>query len=168
MKRIALFFLTIVAIIVLDQVTKNLIIAYFRNGESLTIIEGFFNLTYVKNSGAAFGMFANVHEAIRKPMLFFIPVVACFFLIYLMKQVWKKNIVLEIAYSLILAGAVGNLIDRFSMNYVVDFFDFYVGVHHFPAFNVADSSISVAVGFLILDLILSIPKNKKKHVSKEA
>lgn len=163
-KRISLFIMMILGIIVLDQVTKNLVVANFNVNESKTIIDGLFNFTYVRNPGAAFGFLANVHDAIRKPLIFFVPIGACFLLIFFLKQVWRKNFILEIAYSMIFAGAVGNLIDRFSLNYVIDFFDFYFKSHHFPAFNIADSSISIAAGLLILDLIIATIKKNKKDV----
>ena len=107
------------------------------------------------------GFLANVSDTIRKPLIFVVPVLACFLLVFFLKQVWRKNLILEIAYSMIFAGAVGNLIDRFSLNYVIDFLDFYYGTYHFPAFNVADSSISVAAGLLGLDFI--IVSIKKRH-----
>jgi len=154
MKRFFIFLTATIFIIAIDQLTKWLVKNSFHHNETKVIIDGLFNLTYIRNPGAAFGFLANAHDAIRKPFLFILPVGACVFLLLLFKQVWKKNIILEIAYTLIFAGAVGNLIDRFFMNYVVDFLDFYFKEHHFPAFNVADSSISIAVGFLFWDLLI--------------
>ena len=160
MKRIIKFCLIIIFIIALDQISKGIIKSNFHLNESLEVIKGFFNITYVQNRGAAFGILADVNESIRKPVLFIIPVFVCFFLIYLIKQIWRKNLILETAYCLILAGAFGNLIDRYSMNYVVDFLDFYWGRYHFPAFNVADSAISIATGLLIFDLIMATQKKR--------
>ena len=77
-----------------------------------------------------------------------------------------KNLLLCTAYSLILAGAIGNLIDRFSLGYVVDFLDFYYGNSHFPAFNVADSSITIAAFLLIIDFVKEYQKQKGKNLSK--
>ncbi|MBC7540577.1 MAG: signal peptidase II [Bacteriovorax sp.] len=149
-------------IIIADQITKGLIQQKFFLGESIPVIPGLFHLTYVRNPGAAFGMLAYAPEYIRTPLFFALPVLACFWLIHLIWSNRNKNFLHCLAYSLIFAGAVGNLIDRFSMNYVVDFFDFFWGPHHFAAFNIADSAISIAAMILIVDLVFL---NKKKEES---
>lgn len=160
MNRIFKMCIMMSTIIISDQVTKGLIQQKFFLGESVPVIPNWFHLTYVRNSGAAFGMLAYAPDYIRKPLFFALPVLACFWLIYLIWSTRNKNFLHCFAYSLILAGAVGNLIDRFTMNYVVDFFDFFWGPHHFAAFNIADSSISIAAMILIVDLIFL---NKKKE-----
>ena len=152
----------IAAIIIGDQITKGLIQQKFFLGESIPVIPNLFHLTYVRNPGAAFGMLAYAPEYIRTPLFFALPVVACFWLVFLIWSNRNKNFIHCLSYSLIFAGAVGNLIDRFSMNYVVDFFDFFWGTHHFAAFNIADSSISIAAILLIFDLLFL---NKKKEES---
>lgn len=151
MKNLWLCFLAILAIIVLDQVTKIYVANNFFLGETVTVIDGFFNFTYIRNPGSAFGFLADAHASIRRPLLLFIPVVACIWLLVLMWQTREENKLLLVTYSLIFAGAVGNLIDRFMYGYVIDFLDFYIKNSHFPAFNVADSSISIAAALLILD-----------------
>ena len=163
LKRLSFFISLIFVIVVVDQVTKSWVVSNFYVNESKQIIDGFFSFTYVRNPGAAFGFLANVSDVIRKPLIFVVPVLACFLLIFFLKQVWKKNLILEIAYSMIFAGAVGNLIDRFTLNYVIDFLDFYYGLYHFPAFNVADASISVAAGLLVLDFIIASIKKRQKQ-----
>jgi signal peptidase II len=176
MKKLWPYLVTISFLIIIDQITKGAVQANFNLGQSKKIIDGFFNFTYVQNPGAAFGFLANAHESIRKPLFLFIPVLACFWLVVLLWKTKDNNLILSAAYTLILAGAVGNLIDRFSLGYVVDFFDFYVGDWHFPAFNVADSCITVAAFLLIWDFICEIrnkadiknasdavPKNNQKN-----
>jgi len=153
MDRIWKMSLLIVSIILVDQLTKGAIQSKFQLGESITIIDGLFNFTYVQNPGAAFGFMAKASAPVRKILFLLLPVIACFWLLWLIWVTRKTNYLLCVAYSLILAGAVGNLIDRFSMGYVVDFLDFYWGMSHFPAFNVADSSITIAAFLLIIDLI---------------
>lgn len=143
----------IATIIIADQMTKGIVQQKFFLGESIPVIPNWFHLTYVRNPGAAFGMLAYSPDYIRTPLFFALPVIACFWLAYLIWSNRNKNLIHCLAYSLIFAGAVGNLIDRFSMNYVVDFFDFFWGTHHFPAFNIADSSITIAAIILIFDLI---------------
>lgn len=154
----------IATIIIADQITKGLVQQKFFLGESIPVISGLLNLTYVKNPGAAFGMLAYAPDYIRTPLFFALPVVASFWLLYLIWTTRNKNFIHCLAYSLIFAGAVGNLIDRFSMNYVVDFIDFFWGSHHFAAFNIADSAISIAAGILIIDLLFS-NKKKEDHVA---
>ena len=124
MDRIWKFSIMIVAMVLLDQFTKAGIESNYRLGEITPIIDGFFNITYVKNTGAAFGMGAGASDFWRRLLFLLIPVLACFYLIFLIWTSRKQKVFLGLAYSLILAGAIGNLIDRFSAGYVVDMFDF--------------------------------------------
>jgi len=106
-------------------------------------------------------MLGTAPDIIRTPLFFGLPVVACVWLVYLIWKTRNTHFLHCLSYSLIFAGAVGNLIDRFSMNYVVDFFDFFWESHHFAAFNIADSSISIAAGILIFELLFL--QNKKEE-----
>ena len=154
MKRLILMVLLMVAIVVIDQWSKVAVSSTFRLGESVAVIDGFFNLTFVKNSGAAFG-FGNAFDNWARYTLFLaLPVVACIWLTYLLVKTIAGPLIMSFAYTLILGGAIGNLIDRFRLDYVVDFFDFYVGQSHFATFNVADASISIAAGLLIIDYFI--------------
>lgn len=159
MKKIVLFFLLIVFIIVLDQFTKYYVFHNFYLGESIPVIDGFFNLTYVRNPGAAFGFGGAFHNWIRYTLFLALPVVACVWLLVLLLKSMRGPVIMTYAYALILGGAIGNLIDRFRLDFVVDFFDFYIGKHHFATFNIADSAITIAAGLIILDFFL----NKKKE-----
>lgn len=150
-------------IILIDQVTKGIVQSKFFLGETVPVIEGLFNFTYVKNPGAAFGFLANASIEIRQFMFLLLPVIACLWLVILIWKTRHENFLLCISYSLILAGAIGNLIDRFSMGYVVDFLDFYYGKNHFPAFNIADSSITIAAFLLIIDFINEIKNKRYKY-----
>jgi signal peptidase II len=160
MKQIWRMSLMMTTLIIIDQVTKGMVQSKFYLGESVAVIEGFFNFTYVRNPGAAFGMGAQSHDFVR--MIFFkiVPILACFGLIYWIWKSRNENKLLNVAYSLILAGAVGNLIDRILLGYVVDFLDFYYRTNHFPAFNVADSCITIAAGLIIVDYIIEIKQKK--------
>ncbi|MBI3535429.1 MAG: signal peptidase II [Deltaproteobacteria bacterium] len=141
-------------IIILDQYTKSLIQAHFYYGESVSVLPGFFNLTSVRNTGAAFGMLANAPTGFRVPFFIIIPIVALVAIAYIYKKIPKNDYKLSSALSLVIGGATGNLIDRVQLGYVVDFLDFHWKVHyHFPAFNVADSAICVGLGILSLDLL---------------
>jgi signal peptidase II len=160
-KKLWPYLLSTVLIIFFDQYTKYLITDTFNFhlGESVPVIDGLFNFTYVRNPGAAFGFLAHASDSVRKPLFLLIPVLACFWLVWLLLKSIDKNKMLAISYTMIFAGAIGNLIDRFRLDYVVDFLDFYIGRSHFPAFNIADSSISIAAALIILDLFLQM-KNK--------
>ena len=165
MNRIWKLSLIIAAIILVDQFSKGAIQSSFQLGESIEIIPGFFNFTYVRNTGAAFGFGAGAHDWFRIAMFLALPVLACFWLLHLM---WKERhgcVYLATAYALILAGAIGNLIDRFTLRYVVDFLDFHFGGWHFWTFNIADSSITIGAGFLLIGLYLENKRNKKSEHS---
>lgn len=161
MNRIWKLSLVIATIILVDQFSKGAIQSNFQLGESIEIIPGFFNFTYVRNSGAAFGFGAGAHDWFRIVMFLMLPVFACFWLLFLMWQERKGCVYLASAYALILAGAIGNLIDRFTLRYVVDFLDFHFGGWHFWTFNVADSAITIGGGLLVIGLYL---ENKRKQV----
>lgn len=169
MDRIWKMSLLITVIILVDQFSKGIIQQNFALGESISVIDGFFNITYVQNSGAAFGIGRGAPDFYRITFFLVIPVIACFWMLYLIWKERKGNFILCLAYSLIFGGAVGNLIDRFSLKYVVDFLDFHLGGRHFPAFNVADSAISIAAGLLILDFFIQLKKEKEqKRAGQEA
>ncbi len=150
-------------LIILDQLTKGAIQSSFSYGETKPIIDGFFSLAYVKNTGAAFGFGANGHEIFRQIFFLALPVVFCFWIFIMLVKTLKGPFYMSLAYALILAGATGNLIDRFSLGYVVDFLMFYWKneANHFPAFNVADSCITVAGFLLVVDFFVQL-KNKKE------
>ncbi len=153
MNRFFKMLVMIAAIIIADQITKAVVQQNFSLGESIPVINNLFSFTYVRNPGAAWGMAGSAHPYIRMVLLFILPVLASFWLLYSVWSHRNKSLNLSVAYALIFSGAVGNLIDRFSMNYVVDFLDFYFNGHHFPAFNVADSSITIGACLLIIDII---------------
>jgi signal peptidase II len=153
-------------IVSLDQLTKHLITQRFRLGETISFIDGIFNLTYVRNPGAAFGLFGRWPAEWRIPFFIIVPVVALVVIFYVFRKVEDRDVKLASALSLVIGGAFGNLIDRAAYNYVIDFLDFHWYEHHFPAFNVADSAICVGVGFLILDIIQKERqlRQKRQHV----
>ena len=139
------------SVIVLDQWTKRLIYSRFRWGESIAVWDSLFALTYVRNTGAAFGLMHNAPAYIRDPFFIIVPSVALFIIFVVFAKLNEKQKITATALSLILGGAVGNLIDRVRFGYVVDFLDFHwKEVYHWPAFNVADSCIVVGVTYLFI------------------
>ena len=142
-------------VIALDQLTKYSIVDHFRLGETLPIITGFFNLTYVQNKGAAFGLLSQAHPSFRVPFFIIVPLIALLTIVYVFRKIPDNDAKLSVALSLVISGAIGNLIDRLTLGYVVDFLDFHwQWGYHFPAFNVADSAICIGVGLIMLDLLL--------------
>lgn len=135
-------------IIVLDQFTKTLILHYFLHGDS-RYVTSFFNIVRVHNSGAAFSFLAGASGWQRWFFIGLGIVVSCFIVWMLRTQGHQKLFAWSL--SLILGGALGNVVDRMLHGYVVDFLDFHWAGWHFPAFNVADSAISIGAALLILD-----------------
>ena len=166
-KHLALYLFVIFAIIVFDQYTKYLVASNFYLGESVKVIDGLLNFTYARNMGAAFSFGGNFENWLRYLLFLALPVVACVWLFALLIKSFKGPRMLSWAYALILGGAIGNLIDRFRLDYVVDFIDFYQGDAHFATFNIADSAISVAAGLLILDYFLNRKQEKEMKQTRK-
>ncbi|HEY4485792.1 MAG TPA: signal peptidase II [Nitrospiria bacterium] len=136
-------------VILIDQITKAVIQNTMRLHESIPVIKNFFSLTYIRNPGAAFGLLADHDGAWRTIFFVVISLAAVVFLLTLYAGLSRSARFARLAVSLIMGGAVGNLVDRIRYGEVVDFLDFYIGSHHWPAFNAADSCITIGVGLLI-------------------
>jgi len=149
------YYIIALIIIGVDQFTKWLVVKNMDLYEQIIIIENFFSLTSHRNSGAAWGI-------LQGQMVFFyiVTVIVIIGVIYFMQTLGKENKLFALALSLILGGAIGNFIDRLLHQEVVDFFDFVIFGYDFPIFNIADSSLVVGVGIVILATILD-EKNKK-------
>jgi signal peptidase II len=152
-SKIKLVLSLVVVIVALDQATKLIVDRTLSLHESIPIIEGFFNLTYIRNTGAAFGIFAGSHAAFRQPFLILFSILAIGFILVMLRRLPEGERSLLVALSFILGGAVGNLIDRFLYGEVIDFLDFYWSRFHWPAFNLADSFITVGVTLTLYRLI---------------
>ncbi|HYI13326.1 MAG TPA: signal peptidase II [Thermoanaerobaculia bacterium] len=140
------------AVIILDLWTKALVLRRIDLHEAIEVIPNFFQLVHVRNTGAAFGIGANASSKLV-PLLLNVGAIAvfCVVVVYALRSAATDRL-LQTGLHLILGGAIGNLIDRFRFGYVVDFLDVYVGNHHWPAFNVADSAICIGIGLLFLDM----------------
>jgi len=134
--------------LVLDQLTKYVVDLKFRLYESVTLLDGLLNLTYVRNKGAAFGMLAG--SSWRIPFFVSVGLVASGGILYFFHQLKGRQPLMETGLALVLSGAIGNLVDRVRVGEVVDFIDVYWREYHWPAFNVADSAITIGVGCLLL------------------
>ena len=145
---------TIAGITVLvDQITKGIVMHTFALHENIQVIPGFFALTHIRNTGGAFGLLAG--EATLMRTLFFLAVaisalgiVVCFYTRLTAGKPW-----IAVAFAMIFGGALGNLIDRVRFGEVIDFLDFHIGAAHWPAFNIADSAISIGAAILFLSAL---------------
>lgn len=141
MRRFKYVFIISLVIIVLDQITKHLVLKYMNPFESIEILP-FLHIVSVRNTGGAFGMFKSVGST----LFIAVSVMAIIFVIWLLIRTKESYFGL----SLILGGAIGNLIDRLRYGWVADFIDFSIGKFHWPAFNVADSALTIGVIVVLL------------------
>lgn len=131
-------------IALLDQWTKNLVRAHLPLGGYSPVIPGFFDIRYIQNTGAAWGMLEGLNH-----WLVLFSVVMLFGVVVFRKHLLDHRWISHIALASIIGGITGNLIDRVHLGFVVDFLHFYVGAHQFPAFNVADSAICIGAGLFM-------------------
>ena len=143
-----------VLILLLDQWTKSLVKTNLFYGESIPIIDGFFNLVFIKNDGAAWNIMSG-----QRLILVLISSLILLFLILKGYEFFSAKKIHRIAYGMLLGGISGNLVDRILTGKVIDFLDFQIGTYHYPSFNIADACICVAV---ILYFITS--KNNKQNI----
>ena len=143
-------------IFALDRLTKWLIETRVSVWDAHVVIPGFFQIVHTQNRGAAFGIFSDSSSEWRSILLIGLSGLVMLFIASLLLQAIRatprQSAALSIALALVLGGAVGNMYDRLTAGSVTDFLEFFVGEHRFPAFNVADSAISVGAGLLILDM----------------
>lgn len=159
MNKVYVYFIVAIVIIALDLITKNIAQLYLSD-KSVSVIPGFFDLVLVWNTGAAFGILGQAPEMIRKLILVGSSTVAALATtFYVLKKYSNLSWIEIISLSLIAGGAVGNLYDRLFIGAVRDFLDFYISNHHWPAFNVADASITLGIGIFIFIEIYY----KKRH-----
>ena len=144
-----------VLIVVADQVTKMLVRATLSLHASITVVPGLLDLTHVRNTGAAFGILNSAVFPFKTPLLIGVAIVALVSIGVYAAQLPPHQRLARMGLTLILGGAVGNLIDRARTGYVLDFVDVYWRNHHFWAFNVADSAITIGVSALMLDLLFA-------------
>jgi signal peptidase II len=140
-----LFYGVVVLVLAVDQLTKAWAMASLRPVGMVALVPGFLNLTFVRNTGIAFGMFAGQGWLVAAFMIG-LAAVALYYSRGLNWRGWEPNVV----GGALVGGALGNLLDRSRLGYVVDFFDVYIGSYHWPVFNVADSLICIAVGWIVV------------------
>jgi signal peptidase II len=149
------------AFVVLDQWTKYLVDHRMLLHQSVPILPGWFELTYVRNRGAVFGFLSGVDSWWRLPFFLTFSTVAVVLLAIFYIRSRPDQGLLRLSLALILAGAIGNVIDRLRFGYVIDFLDVHWRHHHWPAFNIADSAISVGICLMLLEAFLEGRREKR-------
>ena len=140
-------------IVIIDQLTKFFIVKYLPLHDTLPVVSGLFNIIHIKNPGGAFGLLADLSPGMRTLIFLFISSLAVGLILYFYLKTPVNQTWLAAGFALIFGGAIGNLVDRIRFGVVTDFLDFYISKYHWPAFNVADSAITVGIGIFIFHLL---------------
>ncbi len=140
-------------IILWDQITKLLILHFLPLYSAIEIIPGFFNLVHVRNTGAAFSILAGASSVWRQGLFVSLTILVVIILLFAYGKLRPDDRWTRTAYALITGGALGNLVDRLRLGEVVDFLDCYVGAYHWPAFNLADSAITIGALMLVVSVL---------------
>ncbi len=140
-------------VLLLDQWTKSVVVQRLPLYQRVEVIQGFFNLTHVRNTGGAFGIFGGEKGGVGSMLFVVVSLLAIGAILFLFIRIREDEKILALSFSLVLSGAIGNLIDRLRYGEVVDFLDFHLSTYHWPAFNVADSAICVGIGLMALELL---------------
>lgn len=150
-----LYLLAVVVLVSADQFSKFLITKNFIENASTVLIKNFFNITYVKNFGAGFSILQN-----QTIFLVVVTVAAIAFVTYLLIKSKNSESFNRVCYILIIGGAIGNLIDRLTLGYVVDYLDFYIFGYNFPVFNLADCFLTIGCFLLIINILMESKRGK--------
>ena len=147
------YILLVAVTLCLDRWSKSLIESRLNLNESVSVIDGLFNITYVRNTGVAFGIFSSISSPSKSMLLSVFTAIAVIVVVVYSFRSPARNRILQIALGFILGGALGNLYDRVRFGYVIDFIEFYYRSYQWPSFNVADSAISAGVVLLAFEIL---------------
>lgn len=159
-RNIYLLTLPALAVILLDQISKYIVLRSIALHESIPVISGFFSLVHTRNRGMAFGLMNRPGSDFSFYFLVAATLGAVILLLFWFTKLKDEERRLIFGLSLILGGAIGNLIDRLRIREVIDFLDFHIGTYHWPAFNLADSAITVGTFWVVINLLLRSPQKK--------
>ncbi len=151
-NKYLILFLVSNFLIFLDQCTKFLVITYIPKNHTFPVIDKFFALTHVRNTGVAFSWFAEYNSDLKTWALIGFSIIAITAILVFFHQAPRHRKLIHWGLILVFSGAVGNFIDRIAYKEVVDWLAFFLGGYHFPIFNVADSCITIGVGIMFIDL----------------
>jgi signal peptidase II len=146
-------FLASNVLIILDQYTKMWVNTHIPKHRFISVIDGFFAITHIRNPGVAFGLGADWPSDLKVYLFIGFSIIAIIAILVFFHQTPQENKIVRVALILIFSGAIGNLIDRILYHEVIDFIDFFYGSYHWPAFNIADSCITIGVLLMFVDLI---------------
>ena len=152
-KKYLICLLIVVSVIILDQGTKAYITSTMQLYNSRVVIENYLHLTYIMNAGAAFGFLAKAPPSFRSLFFAFAAFAAIGLILYYLAKSRDEEPLLVLGLSLILGGALGNLVDRLRFGAVVDFIDVFWKTYHWPAFNVADTAISLGALLMVTEIL---------------
>jgi signal peptidase II len=152
-SKYTLLLITVGVIVLSDQITKLYVDAVMWPHQSITVIENYVDITYVRNPGGAFGLFARANREVIRPLLLGLTAVAVVIMILIYRSTPPNRLLVRLAFALIMGGAIGNLIDRLRFDEVIDFIDVHWSHYHWPAFNIADAAITIGVAILCWDLL---------------
>ncbi len=158
--KLVLLIFVVILVVALDQWTKMLAFQQLSPIYPKRIIDGFFSLTLVMNSGVAFGVFSGIESSLKAWFLLGLSGITAGLVILF--YLFEKNlqILTRLGLALVVGGAIGNMIDRWRYEKVIDFLDFYWKNYHWPAFNIADCAISIGVTLLLIDALFSLRRRK--------
>ncbi len=164
----SLYWTIAAAVVVLDQVTKVLVDRLLPLHQDLPILDGLLSLQHVRNTGAAFGILSNADLPYQGMWLSVISVLALSAIVFYALRLNPADKLPQVALALVMGGAVGNLIDRSRLGYVVDFVLLYWKEHRWPNFNIADSAITIGIALLVLDILRSSESKRRSELSEPA
>ena len=153
-KKYLILIVVFCAVLFFDQITKAYVDRALHNFQSIEVIKNFFHITHVRNTGAAFGLLAGPAHPLRTALFVVISGVAIGAIVLIYWRIEEGDTLHALAFSLLLGGAAGNLVDRVWMGHVIDFLDFHWYDHHWPAFNFADAAICGGIGLILLNMLM--------------
>ena len=143
------------ALILIDQYTKFMVSLHIPLNYSVNVVAGFFNLTHIRNSGVAFGIFSEQNSELKPYLLIFVSIIAIIAILAIFHQTDREKKMVQTGLVLVFSGAIGNLIDRVLHKEVIDFIDIFFENQHWPAFNIADACITIGVMLLAVDMLVN-------------
>jgi signal peptidase II len=156
--------ITCLLVLSMDQYTKFMAQKNLPLHHRVEVIRGFFSLTHVRNTGGAFGIFGGRKGGLGMVFFVGVSIIAVGTILFLFRKTEDDEKTLTLAFSLVLAGAIGNLIDRLLYGEVIDFLEFYHASFYWPAFNIADSAICIGIGLMAFELMIWDRKKAKKGI----
>ncbi len=155
-KKYLILIVVAPGILLIDQLSKYFINSYFLLHQPVAILKNFFHINYIRNVGAAFGLFSDLSSQIRTPLFLGVSILAILMILIFFSKLEARQSFLSFSFSLIMGGALGNFLDRIRLGYVIDFLDLHwYDYYHWPTFNIADIAITVGVILLLLEVISS-------------